>query len=123
MDDGPVTDQDIPKATASTPTAHRRIDQDVLGHSPRGPWGEVSEDDWADWRWQQRNRVRTLVDLERVVRLTDEERAAFAACDARFKMAITPYYAALMDPDDPACPVRRQAVPDPAELIPTPLDL
>ena len=26
-------------------------------------------------------------------------------------MAITPYYASLMDPDDPMCPVRMQAVP------------
>ena len=72
---------------------------------------------WNDWRWQQRHRVRTLDALEQVIELTPGERDAFAACSARFKMAITPYYAALMDPVDPACPVRRQAVPDPAELV------
>jgi len=58
-----------------------------------------------------------------VISLTDAERAAFSECSARFKMAITPYYAALMDRDDPQCPVRRQAVPDPAELVATPQDL
>jgi lysine 2,3-aminomutase len=31
-------------------------------------------------------------------------------------MAITPYYASLMSKDDPNCPVRRQAVPDPLEM-------
>jgi lysine 2,3-aminomutase len=29
---------------------------------------------------------------------------------------ITPYYAGLMDPDDPDCPIRRQAIPSPDEL-------
>jgi len=31
-------------------------------------------------------------------------------------MGITPYYAALMDPDDPACPIRLQSVPTMGEL-------
>ncbi len=31
-------------------------------------------------------------------------------------MAVTPYYASLMDPADPRCPIRRQAVPHPDEL-------
>ena len=100
---------------AKTPEP-RRIDQDVEGHSPRGPWADVPEDTWSDWRWQQRNRVRTLAALEEIITLSDLEREAFHACHERFKMAITPYYAALMDPSDPACPIRRQAVPDPAEL-------
>ncbi|WP_373845712.1 KamA family radical SAM protein, partial [Clostridium sp.] len=29
----------------------------------------------------------------------------------KFRMAITPYYLTLMDPDDPKCPVRMQAIP------------
>ena len=33
----------------------------------------------------------------------------------RFRVGITPYYASLMDPDDPNCPVRKQAVPTIAE--------
>ncbi|MGB0588115.1 MAG: KamA family radical SAM protein [Myxococcota bacterium] len=118
-----MTDRDTQTSQPSKGAQLRRIDEDVTGHSARGPWRDVSEAEWSDWRWQQRHRVRTLAELERVISLTDEERAAFSECDARFKMAITPYYAALMDPTDPTCPVRRQAVPDPAELRPTPLDL
>ena len=33
-----------------------------------------------------------------------------------FRTGLTPYYAALMDPDNPACPVRMQAIPRAAEL-------
>src|SRR5699024_3182651 len=29
----------------------------------------------------------------------------------KFRMGITPYYASLMDPDDPNCPIRMQAIP------------
>ncbi len=32
-------------------------------------------------------------------------------------MAISPYYATLIDPNEPGCPVRRQAEPDPMELV------
>lgn len=32
-------------------------------------------------------------------------------CLKYFRMAITPYYASLMDPNDPLCPIRMQAVP------------
>ncbi len=100
-----------------------RVARDVLGASPRGPWAHVPDEAWNDWRWQQRNRVRTAEDLARVVRLTAGERRAIAATRGRFRMAITPYYAALMDPDDPGCPVRAQAVPRPAELERAPWDL
>ncbi len=82
----------------------------------RAPWGEASPDQWSDWRWQHRNRLRTLAELESLLELTEAERAAFARCAREFRVAITPYYARLMDPHDPACPVRRQAVPELGEL-------
>jgi lysine 2,3-aminomutase len=63
-----------------------------------------------------RNRVRTVEDLARFVRPTADERRAIERLADRFHFVITPYYAALMDPDDPACPIRRQVVPRTAEL-------
>jgi len=96
----------------------------VAGHTPRPRGFEaVADDDWADWRWQQRHRLRTVAEVGSVIRLTDRERRAFAATSDRFNVAITPYYAALMDPEDPACPVRRQAIPSPEELVVGPWDL
>ncbi len=84
--------------------------------APRGAWKSVSDALWNDWRWQQRSRVRTLPELEKVVRITADERAAYEASSDRFEMAMTPYYAALIDGDDPHCPIRLQSVPQLAEL-------
>jgi len=103
--------------------APTRVERDVLGRSPRGPWADVPDEVWEDWRWQQRHRLRTAAELERVIRLTDEEREAIARTGDRFRTAVTPYYAALMDPGDPGCPVRAQAVPRLAELERGPEDL
>ncbi len=77
---------------------------------------DTTDAEWGDWRWHQQHRITTVEDLERVVRLTDDERAATQATARRFRMAITPYWATLMDPEDPACPLRRQAVPTSGEL-------
>jgi lysine 2,3-aminomutase len=69
----------------------------------------VSETDWRDWRWQLRHALRTESELGRVVALTEPERRGLGLGGLR--TAVTPYYAALMDPAHPACPVRRQAIP------------
>lgn len=79
-------------------------------------YSAVGDADWGDWRWQQRNRVTTLEELSRVLELTALERDAWAGSVGRFRVAITPYYLSLMDPRDPACPIRRQAVPALGEL-------
>ena len=79
-------------------------------------WKDVPDDLWNSWIWQQQNRVRTLEKLEEVINVTPEEREAFEKSSALFNMAITPYYAALMDVDDPNCPIRLQSVPNKGEL-------
>jgi len=72
------------------------------------PW---AGDDASSWTWQIKNRVDTLEGLERIYRLTDEERRGFMGAAPRFRFAIAPYYALLADPDDPDDPIRRQVVP------------
>lgn len=76
----------------------------------------VTDAEWNDWRWQVKNRVETLEDLKKYVSLTPEEEEGVKACLGTLRMAITPYYLSLIDPDDPHDPVRRQAVPTGAEL-------
>jgi lysine 2,3-aminomutase len=39
-----------------------------------------------------------------------------AAVLGRFPVSLTPHYASLIDPDDPADPIARQCLPDPREL-------
>jgi lysine 2,3-aminomutase len=72
--------------------------------------------DWRDWTWQMRHRIRSADELAAWVAPTADERAAVAALAERFRFVITPYYASLMDRDDPDCPIRRQVVPRMAEL-------
>ena len=74
-------------------------------------WKNVSEEQWNDWRWQISNRITTLEELEQVINLTDEEREGVKKALKYLRMAITPYYATLMDVDNYDCPIRRQGVP------------
>jgi lysine 2,3-aminomutase len=89
----------------------------------RAVWQDVAAADWDDWRWQQRRRITRLEELEEVIRVTPGERRACQETAGQFHMAITPYYAALMDPDDPRCPIRLQAVPTLGELTLLPMEL
>jgi lysine 2,3-aminomutase len=92
------------------------------------PLPAASEAEWRDWRWQQRNALRTAEQLARVVDLTAAERRGLALAEGRFRVGITPYYASLIDPRHPSCPVRMQAIPVAAEgdagegELPDPLD-
>ena len=71
---------------------------------------------WSDWTWQLRNRIRTAEQLRDWLEPTREERLGIEALAQRFHFVITPYYASLMDPEDPQCPIRRQVVPHLAEV-------
>ncbi len=72
---------------------------------------QVCDRDWYDWKWQFKNRITTIDDLEKVITLSEWEKNDISKCLGAFRMAITPYYASLMSPTDPNCPIRRQAVP------------
>jgi lysine 2,3-aminomutase len=91
--------------------------------APRSVWKGVPDALWNDWHWQQRERVTTLAQLEEVIRVSPEERRAAVETESEFHMGITPYYAALMDPDDPSCPIRLQSVPTMGEMQIAPADL
>jgi len=79
-------------------------------------WKDVAREEWNDWKWQVKNRITSVDQLKQVINLTPEEEEGIHECLKTLRMAITPYYATLMDPDDPNCPVRKQAVPTSMEL-------
>ncbi len=74
-------------------------------------WKDVTEAQWNDWRWQVANRITTVEVLRGVIPLSDPEAREIQESLGALRMAITPYYASLIDPKDPEDPVRRQAVP------------
>ena len=84
---------------------------------------DVTEKEWGDWHWHVRNRITTVEALKRVISLTAEEEEGIRTTLARFRMAISPYYASLMDQDDPCCPIRKQGVPTVNETHKAPEDL
>ena len=77
---------------------------------------DVTEEDWNDWHWQVRNRIRFTKDLEKYLSLTEREKLDMDSLLNKFRMSITPYYLCLMDPENPKCPIRLQAVPSVQEM-------
>ena len=83
----------------------------------------VTDEQWNDWKWQVKNRIETLDQLKKYIQLTPEEEEGVAKSLQTLRMAITPYYLSLIDPNNPHCPIRRQAIPTAAELHQAAADL
>lgn len=86
-------------------------------------WKDLPPKQWNDWKWQMKNRITSADQLGEVLRLGNSEKADIERCLAHFKMSITPYYASLMDRDNPSCPIRKQAVPSIQELDVRPCEM
>jgi lysine 2,3-aminomutase len=99
-----ITEPPVNTATPSLP----RTDRPAL-------WADVPDEKWDDWRWQLAHRLNSLEELSQLINLTDEEIEGITA-DNKFRVDITPYFASLIDPDDPLCPIRRQVIPTGREL-------
>jgi len=84
---------------------------------------DSDSDEWQDWKWQFKNRITTVEQLEKVVHLSEKEKQNISLCLKNFRMAITPYYASLMDPMNPKCPIRMQAIPTINEMQVLPYEL
>ena len=90
-----------------------------------GSW-QKNDSDWQDWHWHILQRIATPERLKRLLDLSESETRNVERASARFPFAVTPYYADLIDLDNPICPIRRQVIPSADELsdpvgIPDPL--
>ncbi len=72
---------------------------------------EISKIEWFDWHWQLHNAIRDVSTLSGMIHLSDSERQAMMQPSGSLPVAITPYYASLIDADDPTSPLRRSVVP------------
>jgi lysine 2,3-aminomutase len=77
---------------------------------------DVKDTDWQSWQWQTKNRIKKVDQLKMYIHLTTDEAHAVSQVLTRLRMAITPYYLTLIDPLNPKCPMRLQAIPLNAEL-------
>ena len=78
-------------------------------------FADIPDEKWNDWRWQLSHRLNSIEDFEQVLTLTKSERKALSQ-PGLFRVDITPYFASLIDPDDPQDPVRRQIIPTADEI-------
>ncbi|MCX5714829.1 MAG: KamA family radical SAM protein [Candidatus Omnitrophica bacterium] len=111
---------EVQKAQQETPF---RKSQRVRDYQQISLYKDVNPLDWEDWHWQLKNRIRTKEELTQVIVLSPEEEEGLKKASGKLSLAITPYWATLMDPEDPNCPIRRQAVPTVYESLVSPHEM
>ena len=90
----------------------------------RGFWADVSEANWTDWRWQLKNRLTSLEQLQRLLpTLTPDEYAGTLLANKKLALSIPPYFFNLIDPTDENCPIRSQVVPRVQETYTAPWEM
>ncbi|HBY65141.1 MAG TPA: lysine 2,3-aminomutase [Acholeplasmataceae bacterium] len=77
----------------------------------------VTDEQWNDWKWQTSNRITSTTALKKYIQITQDEEKMIQEVLGHLRMAITPYYLTLIDPLNPNCPIRKQAIPFGSELI------
>ena len=84
---------------------------------------EITDEQWNDWHWQVKNKIGTVDQVKKYINLTEEEEESVRKSLNLLRMSITPYYLSLIDPNNPNCPIRKQAIPSKQELYKSPSDL
>ena len=72
---------------------------------------------WTDWKWQMRHRIRTAGQLINHIPSLRTRSTELATVTQKYPMAITPYYASLIEKSDAADPVFKMCVPQLDELF------
>ena len=80
----------------------------------------ATTEEWNDWRWQARSRLRSFEGIAKVFRLSPDEKEGILNHKGSLPAGITPYYASLMSLEDPAEPLRRTHIPVKQEFLRTP---
>jgi lysine 2,3-aminomutase len=86
----------------------------------KGLFPEVSLAEWNNWHWQLKHRIRDMESLSKLLVLSEDERLALSRESHPLPVAITPYYASLLERENPAQPVRRTVVPVTDEYFTSP---
>ncbi len=86
-------------------------------------WEKVTREEWESWKWQMKNTITTGDEFQKVIPISDEEKERINSTLDKYKFAVTPYWASLMDANNPECPFKLQAIPLPEELVVSPGEL
>jgi lysine 2,3-aminomutase len=75
------------------------------------PRSECSLPEWQDWTWQFKNSLKTQADFSAFFHLSEDEKQGFTHSENLFKSQVTPYYASLVNGENPLDPVRQILMP------------
>jgi len=108
--------------THTHPPARSSTEAPETNHARANPgrarfFPAASDAEWNDWRWQFKHRVTRLEELAALLPFPAKEWDMRREVLRDFRMGITPYYLALVDPEDPACPILRQVAPIVEEYV------
>ena len=100
------------------------LDKSFRSFAP-GYWADqgVTNEEWNDHKWQLKNRITSLSQLEEHLNLSEDERNGVILSGTKLAMSITPHFFNLIDRNDPDCPIRRQVIPRVEETITSPYEL
>lgn len=107
---------DYLEAAPTIETGFSSADQIVKQKQKIMEYLNASEEDWQDWHWQMDNRFVDAQSLAKIINLTQKEIQDIEQVSKKFRWAASPYFVSLINPDDPECPIRKQAIPSILEL-------
>ncbi len=112
-----VSISDEPQISSSPSTTSRKNHLEIAAANRARLYPDVTDAQWNDWKWQQKNRVQTLDEIARLFNIDDMTSERLGGVFELYRAAITPYYLCLIDFDDPKDPLRVQSVPAVEELL------
>jgi lysine 2,3-aminomutase len=114
MSSVPIPHEPPPPASKKIP---RQNHLDTYRSNRERLYPNVTDAQWNDWKWQQKNRVTSLEQITELFAFDEVTSARLTDIFELYRTAITPYYLCLIDFDNPNDPLRIQSVPSADEAI------
>lgn len=77
---------------------------------------KATEEDWNDWQWQLDHLIKDVNILKLILDLNEEDILVYTELSQKYRWAVSPYYASLMNSKDRYGPVRLMGLPTMAEM-------
>ncbi len=110
------TVSDVEDDQSSQPPSTSRVVEN-RPQSPITPLKSKFPGDWSDWKWQIKQRIRSLNQLVNYLPGLKDKQSELEKVIAKYPMAITPYYASLIQKPDASDPIFNMCVPQTEELL------
>jgi lysine 2,3-aminomutase len=110
------SDPSNPSASGASPSL-RKTPLEISRANRARLYPNVSDEQWNDWKWQQKNRVSTLEEITQLFSIDEFSSARLTDIFELYRTAITPYYLCLIDFENPNDPLKLQSVPSVEEMI------